>query len=156
MGEPARIRLAAPADREALLGLWLDLVAHHRRLDPDYPALPGIREALLRELGRGLSNPACRLWVAESDGGLAGFLFAEHEAADQGVGMSWIHELYVESPARRAGIGRDLVAEARAFFAERGAARISVRVEIRNEFGLRFWHSLGFDEKALILERTEG
>ena len=156
MGSRARIRLAATADREPLLGLWLDLVAHHRRLDPDYPALPGIRDALLRELGRGLDEPACRLWLAESDGELVGFLFAEREAADDGAGMSWIHELYVEPGARRAGIGRDLVAEARAFFAEGGAARISVRVETRNQAGLRFWHALGFDEKALILESKEG
>ncbi len=156
MAEPARIRLAATADREALLGLWLDLLAHHRSLDSDYPALPGIREALLRELGRGFSDPACRLWVAEGDGGLVGFLFAEHEAAEEGVGMSWIHELYVEPAARRVGVGRDLVAAARDFFTERRAARISVRVETRNGAGLRFWHALGFDEKALILERREG
>ena len=148
MGEPARIRLAAPADREALLGLWLDLVAHHRRLDPDYPALPGIREALLGELGRGLSNPACRLWVAESDGGLAGFLFAEHEAADQGVGMSWIHELYVDdAAARRRGsrLGRWWPSARCLLRGAARAARISVRVEIRQtRRAWRFWSAARF------------
>ncbi len=156
MGEPAQIRAVSREDREPLLGLWLDLVLHHRRLDPDYPALPGIREALLAEIERGLREPSCRIWLAESDGVAVGFVFAETEGRAPGapsVGMGWIHELYVESDSRRRGLGRALVEQSIAFFTEQGRSRFSVRVESGNRDGLRFWRELGLDDKAFILEK---
>ena len=156
MGEDARIRAATPGDRACLVSLWLDLVAHHRRLDPDYPALPGIRDALEREVERGLAEPACRLWLAERAGEPLGFLFAEIEATGlpgSGGGLAWIHELFVIPEARRRGVAGRLVEAALAFFAERGSTRSSVRVESSNSEGERFWLALGFSEKARILER---
>jgi ribosomal protein S18 acetylase RimI-like enzyme len=151
-----RVRPASSTDREALLGLWLDLVLHHRRLDPDYPSLPGIREALLAELERGLGSAGCQIWLAELDGTPVGFLFAEvagPEGPASGGGPGWIHELYVEPDWRRRGLGRALVDEASAFFDERGQSRFSVRVESANQEGLHFWRELGLEERARILEK---
>ncbi len=156
MGEDARIRRAAPGDRARLVSLWLDLVAHHRRLDPDYPAVPGIRDALQREIERGLTQPACGMWLAEAADEPVGFLFAEVEATGSpasGGGLAWIHELFVAPEARRRGIASRLVEAALAFFAERGSSRTAVRVESANSEGERFWRARGFGERARILER---
>jgi len=131
------------------VALWIDLVQHHRRLDPDYPATPGIRAALGRELDRGLKGAGCRVYVAESDTGLAGFVFAEVE--DGGIG--WIHELFVVEDERRQGLAGRLVDRALLFLGERGAARHSVRVERLNEGGTRFWEAQGFLPRATIFEK---
>jgi ribosomal protein S18 acetylase RimI-like enzyme len=148
------VRPAGADDRAALLQLWLALIEHHQRLDPHYPRVPGIRDALDRELTRGLHDPACRILIAE-DGAALGFLFAEVETSGPGAagGMSWIHEIYVDDRARRRGIGQALVGRALAFFEERRGGRISVRVETGNGEGLAFWSAIGFEQNALILTR---
>lgn len=156
MGDPAELRPATPADVERLLELWTALIEHHRSLDSGYPATPGLAQALGREIDRSMREPACRIWVAETDRRLVGFLFGEAEAAASGLpggGMAWIHELWVEPDARRAGVGRALVERALSFFSERRSRRISVRVESGNREGRAFWESLEFAERAWILER---
>ena len=154
---PGSIRVARRADRDAVLALWLDLVAYHRQLDPDYPLPSGLRASLQRELERVLRSPHCSVWVAQEDGELAGFLLAELEARrpsiPSGVRSCWIHELFVSPEWRRRGIGRALVQHAEQFFESRGAGRPAVRVVSGNRAALRFWERAGFSEKARILER---
>jgi GNAT superfamily N-acetyltransferase len=152
----------------ALLELWIDLIEHHRRLDPAYPGLPGIREVLLREIERGIERPGCRIWIADADadGGPSGFLFAELDSGGHGSSgraddgredgesaAGWIHELYVREPSRRRGVASALVDAAEAWLIERGAPRIRVRVEPANASGLGFWDARDFEERSRILER---
>ena len=140
-----------------MLALWLNLVSHHRALSEDYPVLPGIASVITSEMRRAASRDSCRLLVAEVDGQLVGFLFAEIEA---GAGPSaepapaWVHELWIEPTFREQGIAAQLLAESDAFFASRGVSRVSVRVESRNAAALEFWARLGFGERARILERV--
>jgi GNAT superfamily N-acetyltransferase len=142
---------------DGVLELWLDLVDHHRHLDPTYPGSRSLLPALRRELMRALREPACRLLVAEVEGRVRGFLLAQVERDGEDgepTGGCWIHELYVEADLRGRGIGSCLVARAEAFFSEQGASRVAVRVEARNLDGLRFWERRGFGERARILERA--
>ncbi len=150
----ASVRAATPADREALVALWLELVLHHRRLDPDYPRVPSVREALLTEIARGLGASSCGIWIAHREDAAVGFAFAELERGGPAAspGLAWIHEIYVEPAARRTGVARALVDQALAFFAAHGQTRYSVRVESGNDGGRAFWQRLGFQEKARILE----
>jgi ribosomal protein S18 acetylase RimI-like enzyme len=139
-----------------VLALWLNLISHHRALSDDYPVLPGIASVITAELRRAAARDTCRLFVAELDGRLVGFLFAEIEV---GAGPSaepapaWVHELWVEPAHRAQGIAAQLLAEGDAFFASRGVKRVSVRVESSNAAALEFWSRLGFGERARILER---
>ncbi|MBW2280428.1 MAG: GNAT family N-acetyltransferase [Deltaproteobacteria bacterium] len=158
---PPRVRAALAEDIEAVVRLWIDLIEYHRSLDPDYPPLPNLRETLRAEARRGVDMEHCEVFVAlsSSDGaadGLVGFLFAELEPRPAGVPVpptGQIHELWVDPERRRAGVGRALVDEADAFFAARGSARVSVRVEEPNEAGREFWRRLGFRDRARIMER---
>ena len=157
MAAPLAIHPARPRDREAILDLWLALIDYHRALDPLYPVVPGIREALREEVERGLLGGLCRLLVAELDGALVGFAFAEVERVEtreaSGPGSSWIHELYVVPEERSSGVGSALVEAAEKFLAKRGGGRIAVRVESGNEDGLRFWQRRKFVDRARILEK---
>ena len=152
-----KIRTARATDRSDVLGLWLDLIEYHRRLDPAYPAPAGIRGVLASEIERGLSAGNCRLGVAECDTGIGGFVFAEAQKQDKpGTGelpTGWIHELYVDPGQRRLGIASALLALADAFFRDRGTERVSVRVESGNDSGLRFWRHRGFADHEYILTR---
>ena len=155
------IREADSGDVGAIVGLWTELIDYHRDLDPDYPPLPALRETLRSEIQRGLDAEHCDVFVADaaSDrraGGLVGFLFAELERRPGAVPVpstGQVHELWVDPAFRGAGVGRALVAEADAFFAVRGATRVSVRIEGSNRAGLEFWGRLGFHERARIMER---
>lgn len=157
MGEAANIRVATPTDRDAVLELWLELIDYHRSLDPDYPGALGIRDAVIDEILRGIEARSCQLLVAERDGVLLGFAFAEIEAETGEVagepGPCWVHEIFVASEARRSGIGSALLDFAERFFATRPGGRVVVRVESSNVDGLRFWERRGFAERARILER---
>ena len=157
MTEAALIRPARAADVPGVLGLWLDLIEYHRRLDPDYPAPPGIREVLRNEIERGLRARGCRLGVADTGTELVGFVFAEVTGGERRLrgdsGAGWIHELYVEPAQRRQGVATALLALACEFFKARGGGRISVRVENGNEDGLQFWLRRGFAERERILTR---
>ncbi len=140
-----------------MLELWLSLIEHHRALSPEYPVLPGIVAVIASELRRAAARDSCRLIVAELEGRLIGFLFAEVES---GGGSSadprpaWIHELWVEPEHRELGAAALLLAASDAFFASRGVKRTSVRVESSNAAALDFWTRLGFGERARILERV--
>lgn len=150
MSAPPRVREARSADVDAVVGLWIDLIAYHRSLDPDYPRLPSLRETLMAETWRGLRSEHCRVFLAEP---ARGFAFAEIDARPSVVSVGWIHELWVDPGSRLAGVGRALVAACEEFFQAQGGARLSVRVEGANRDGLRFWERLGFAERARILER---
>ena len=151
------IRSARASDRGAILSLWLDLIEHHRRLDPGYPSLPGARERLLAEIARGLRMNSCCIGMAEAEGKPIGFVFAEvcrsDRPAQAGAGESWIHELYVDPDWRQRGVGDALVKHADAFFRERGVDSLSVRVEVANQDATRFWAARGFRDRARVLTR---
>jgi ribosomal protein S18 acetylase RimI-like enzyme len=109
------------------------------------------------EIRRAATRDSCRLIVAELEGRLVGFLFAEIESAGEPnsePSPAWIHELWVEPKLRERGIAAKLLAESDAFFASRGVKRILVRVESSNTAGLDFWARLGFADRARILERV--
>jgi GNAT superfamily N-acetyltransferase len=152
MEEGLRVRAALPTDRARLHELWIDLIEYHQELDPDYRTVSGVPEAVLGEIDRALASPTCRLLVAERDGRVVGFLFGEIQREQPRP--AWIHELYVESPARRRGIAAGLVDTAERWFDSEKAEQVFVRVETANRGGLDFWKARGFGDRARILERT--
>jgi GNAT superfamily N-acetyltransferase len=145
MRAPFAIRRAEPRDREPVLSLWLALVEHHRRLDRDYPELPGLQSSLDAEVDRAFFGSATRIYLAEQDGAPIGFASAEiadRRGAEGALGT--IHELYVVPERRGNGVGRALVAAAEAWFGARAVGTRRVRVEISNPEALRFWHAVGY------------
>lgn len=151
------IREARPDDHSRVLELWLRLIDHHRALSRDFPTMPGIASAIESEIRRAASSRNCRLLVAQIEGQLIGFLFAEVEivgGSHAEPAPGWIHELFVDAPHRGRGVAARLIEGSNAFFAARGAKKVSVRVESSNTEALEYWGRRGFGERARILERV--
>ena len=150
------IRRAEARDLAELARLWRALLEHHAALDPAFALRTGGEAALERALARALADPDAGLFVSAGGAALAGFCSVRIERAPGLLAESAraeLHELAVAPARRREGIGRALAAAALAFAAERGVARVEVRVAARNAEGQAFWSALGFERFVDVLQR---
>jgi putative acetyltransferase len=121
---PFTIRAAQPADRDALLGVWLRSVrATHTFLTED-----DIREMI--PLVRDLALGALELWVLERGGAAVGFA---------GLDGAKMEALFLDPAHVRCGGGRLLVEHAR-----RLKGPLTVDVNEQNPAAVRFYQALGF------------
>jgi GNAT superfamily N-acetyltransferase len=105
-------------------------------------------ELLLKEL---LAGPVARgaIWVAESQGRLAGYLIVvlvmsvEH----QGL-MGEIDEFFVSPEARSHGTGTRLLAAAEADLVRRGCVRLQLQLALRNSRARAFYARHGYAARA--------
>lgn len=91
----------------------------------------------------------CLTLVAEIDSRVAGFLTLE-PVADQQVELT---RLYVDPGARRGGIGKQMLSQARRDAAASGAREMLVNVFADNHIGRAFYEREGF--RLLRLEPTQ-
>ena len=108
------IRPARPSDREVL---WPLLGALAITFQPDRAAFDAAFDALL-------TGPDTLVLVAEvPELGVVGYLIAYSQMTLLANGPAvWVGELIVDDRARRAGVGRALMARAEDWSRERGAA----------------------------------
>jgi ribosomal protein S18 acetylase RimI-like enzyme len=71
-----------------------------------------------------------------------------------GADDCWLEDLYVHGGARRAGVGRALVAEAIERARARGCRRMELDVNEQNSDALAFYRSLGFTTEPKPPGRT--
>ena len=100
--------------------------------------------------------PLFSIRVAERDGTLVGYAFFENifnsETAARGV---WLHDLFVREPARRQGIGQDLIAAVARETVTRGGRSLSWSVLSDNRGARAFYAELAardIDVEAVELE----
>ena len=134
------IRRARPGDIPQLLALI--------RRYWDFEGIEGFAalriELVLKQLLEG-PVPRGSIWVAESQGTLAGYLIVvlvmsvEH----QGL-MGEIDEFFVLPEARAHGTGTRLLAAAEAELAQRGCVRLQLQLAIGNHRARAFYERLGF------------
>ena len=148
------IRRAKPDDIPQLLSLI--------RRYWDFEGIEGFAalriELVLKELLEG-SLPRGSIWVAESQGALAGYLIVvlvmsvEH----QGL-MGEIDELFVLPESRGHGLGARLLAAAEAELAQRGCVRLQLQLAIGNRRARSFYERLGFGARAgyVLLDKPLG
>jgi len=132
------IRIAAPADRDAVLRLLSAQLRDHGIATPDAD-LRRVVDVLLERPHRG------RFLVA-ADGerviGLAAVSFGF--PLEHGGRGAWLEELYVEPPSRGNGVGGRLLAAALALASDGGAVAIDLEVERGHEAVERLYRRQGF------------
>jgi GNAT superfamily N-acetyltransferase len=104
-------------------------------------------EALLRGLLSAPERGAC--WVAETEGGVCGYLLAVFMfSLEHGGLMAEIDELFVSHDMRSAGVGAAMVAAAERDLAGRGLVRLQLQLGVNNERARLFYERLGLSRRA--------
>lgn len=150
------VRPATRRDLDRVLGLYMELLAHHAPLDRYYRTRPGTEADWRRFLERLLGDRDAVVLVWEEDGRLLGFCAAQVEEAPGMLveaARAEITDLLVRPEARRRGIGRALVEAALAWIRGRGVQRATVQVANRNAEAQGFWRALGWGEFMDVLQR---
>lgn len=151
------LRPAAPGDAAALGRLGALLVAVHHGFDPArfIAPGPGTEQGYGRFLAAELARSEVLVLVAERQGEVLGYVYAQLEGNDwmslrgpAGV----IHDLIVDPDHRGTGLGRRLLEEALRRLRERGAPRVLLSSAKQNEAAQRLFAAFGF--RPTMVEMT--
>jgi ribosomal protein S18 acetylase RimI-like enzyme len=156
---PLDIRRARHEDLPRLAALAGELVRMHHEADPARFYLPpdvekGYAWWFGRELARSTGGGAVLL-VAERDGAIVGYAYGAREERDWNMLLDAhgaIHDVFVEAPARGAGVGRRLVDAMVRELEALGAPRIVLSTMVGNDAAQRVFRACGF--RPTMLEMT--
>ena len=146
------VRLVHPPDYHAACRLYAEADALHARQRPDR-FRPTDRPTRSRQLfDAHLADPEQALFVAETDGALAGLVrvqaFERSDIPDVPAltprRYAVVQELVVAQAHQRRGIGTRLMAEAHRWARDRGLTQIQLTVYDFNQPALRLYERLGY------------
>jgi len=150
------IRPATASDQAALGRYGAALMREHHASDPRRFLLTERPEAGYgRFLVSQLADPDTTVLVAERDRAVAGYVYVGLEP------LSWrelrgpsgfVHDLYVDESARRAGIGRELLESAIAWLRSRGMRQIVLWSKTKNASAQALFARVGF--RNTMIEMT--
>jgi len=130
----ATVRLAGPADAEAVVGLIQQL---------GYDVSQGHHVSLMRAM---LHNQNHAIFVADLDNEVVGYLNVNFRPFLRYAELiATIDELCVDERFRRHGVGRLLIETALQLARTRGAHHLELTTNKRRVDALDFYRSLGFD-----------
>jgi GNAT superfamily N-acetyltransferase len=158
-----QIRPATKSDQAALGRYGGALMRLHHEFDPQrFLSTEHPEDGYGRFLVSQLDDAESVVLVADVDGQVLGYVFAALEP------MSWkelraacgfVHDVYVDESARRAGIAAMLMRAAIEWLEAHGAPRVVLQSASRNPGAQRLFESLGFRptmvEMTLELERSD-
>ncbi len=141
---PTEVRLARPADREAVLALLVAQLREHR-IDTPETAIAFALDGLMAHAERGA------VLVALVDGGVVGIAaLSAMWTLEHGGPAMWLEELYIAPSHRGRGIGRLLLAAAVDAARARGARTLDLEVDATHARAAHLYAREGFHR----LERT--
>ena len=153
----ATIRPATPADLPTLGRLGALLVRIHHDFDPQrfIAAGPGTPQGYAGFLGTQIDAPNAVVLVAERNGEVVGYTYADIEGWDY---MSLrgpagkLHDIIVDPAARGHGVGWLLLDATLAALKARGAPRVLLSTAVGNEAAQRLFARAGF--RRTMIEMT--
>lgn len=151
------VRQAKKTDLPALGRLGAELVTTHYAFDKQRFMAPveGLEQGYAWFLGTQMKESEAVIFVAERDGSIAGYVYAQVEP------QSWkelrdeagfIHDVVVNDSDRHSGIGAALMEAAIAWFRERGVPRVILWTAYPNSGAQRLFERLGF--RPTMIEMT--
>jgi GNAT superfamily N-acetyltransferase len=157
----AQIREVESGDVAEIERLWLMLIAQQQALEPRLQFVADAIDRWRADIRHWLRSDVKRVWVAQGDGGLVGFVTAERSHAPAMFAARldvFISEIFVMESHRGQGIGTLLLSRARDWAEQIGASGITANVLAANEAGRRFWANSGgqpFFETTIIEINSE-
>ncbi len=154
------IRRANAADRTRLGEMAGKLVRLHHGFDEDrFLALDNVEEGYGKWLAKESTREDALVLVAEQkepgESSIVGYLYGALEPRsynDLLDACGYVHDVWVEEPARRHGTAAALVERACAVFKERGAPRVVLMAATKNEPAQKLFARLGF--RSTMIEMT--
>ncbi|WP_028566996.1 GNAT family N-acetyltransferase [Salisaeta longa] len=140
------VRRAATDDLARLEALWLALQREQAAQDERLTLSEDAAERWRNDAPYWLSDETQRLFVAEDEGTVVGFVSARRTGPPPiyaAVDEVFIDELYVVPAVRSQGIGRQLVAAVTHWATHQGVARVRLQVLQANGAGQAFWKAQG-------------
>jgi ribosomal protein S18 acetylase RimI-like enzyme len=140
----ARVWLAGEEDRDSVVALLAGFRDHMGRDVPTEEGLRATVDVLLRD-------PSSEYLLAAPDGEQrpAGICQLRYRLTVwTGSDDCWLEDLFVQSEARRAGLGRALVRAAFERAERRGCARMELDVDEDNTGALAFYETLGLSAES--------
>ena len=126
------VRVAEVSERDALEDLQRRSSMHHSMYRAQLAAHPNAIELPVEQIAAGLVR------VAEQNGAVVGFAVLLDRSGD----ACELDGLFVEPDRMRAGVGRELVEDAKRLARKRGATRIDV---VANPQAEAFYEAVGFE-----------
>ncbi len=155
MNQTTVVRIGTPDDLRAAGLLWRKLNDFHLSIGLHFQADENSVESWIDSFSRTLGRFSF-LWVAERGGEISAFLLARLKKAPAylgGVMVGEISDLYVDDSLRGQGIGKQLVSTAMLHFKAQKIHSVEVQVMAKNESGLAFWNSLGFQNDLILVRQ---
>ncbi len=148
------VRKAEARDFDALGRLGAMLMRMHYTFDKQrfLEPHPGVERGYGSFLGGFIDSPDDRVFVAEENGAVIGYVYAALEP------MSWkelrgpagfIHDVAVAEQSRRSGVGTKLMQTAINWLRERGAPRVILWTAAPNEIAHTLFRQLGFRDTMI-------
>ena len=152
-----KIREAVEADMPDVCRLNDVVQRLHATLRPDLYRWPPEEKGRLAILNKARIEAAWRLWVADSDRAIAGYVATElmkkpETALRIAHTEGHIHHISVAPNLRRCGVGGALARRAIEGLREQGADRITVGYWTFNEPSRALFASLGFEPASVFAE----
>lgn len=151
------IRPARKEDLPTIGRFAAELVRFHHAINPNrFLCVEGLEKGYERYLSGELASEGVVLLAAEADGKLCGYVYARIEPRnwnDLLESCGKIHDIYVDPSARRAGVGKALLARAIEDLEKLGAPRVVLLTAAQNEEAQRLFASFGFLTTMLEMTR---
>jgi len=141
------IRRAQQSDLDQLVTLWQELAELHAELLPEFALAPDKEQSVRAHLVELLRDDNERVFVAEENGALIGFIngaVRENPPVFAERYIGYIADAIVSARSRRRGVGEQLVSTINAWFRERGIRIIHLTAATGNPIAQAFWRKMGF------------
>ncbi len=151
------IRTAKPTDVDALHGLWMEIMEHHKDQGPMFGYDEKYDAELRKSLGERIGGENQLCFVAEENDTVVGCIFCRTNDIPPFIAIKktgYIAETIVTKSARGKGIGNQLVNTAKEWFLENKCEAMELQVAVKNEAGIRFWERLGFSPSTYHMHKV--
>lgn len=150
------IREAHRRDLPSLAALWQEMMDYHRTYDLRFRFSPNAPREVERHLLETLKSRAARIFVAEAEGKVIGYIVGEVHARRPiyPVGTyGFVSDICVTAAWRRRGVGGSLVTALDAWFATQKVTSVELFAAALNPHSIAFWRAMGYDEYLRLMRR---
>jgi aminoglycoside 6'-N-acetyltransferase I len=144
-----QIRRAQQSDLDQLVALWQELAELHAGLLPEFALAPTGEQSVRAHLAELLRDDNERVFVAEENGALIGFIngaVRENPPVFAERYIGYLADAIMTARSRRRGVGEQLVGTLYTWFRDRGVRIIHLSAATGNPISQAFWRKMGFVE----------